>query len=154
MNIEEILDMMDETLDKAWSLPMSGGRCVLDVEKVREMMDEIRISLPGEIKQAKGIVADRNEILRAAKAEAEQLVRKAEERARVLVAQETVVKEAQSKAAELLGQTQTRVREMKLAAQEFSDSRLRETEESLTRALADLRETRQKVRMAGKGRQG
>jgi len=151
MNIEEILDMMDDTLDKAWSLPMTGGRCVVDVEQMREMMDEIRINLPGEIKQAKNIVADRNEILRAAKAEAEQLVRRAEDRARVLVSQEAVLKEAQAKANELLSQTQSRTKEMKLAAQEFSDSKLRETEESLSRALADLRETRQKLKGAGRG---
>lgn len=151
MNIEEILDMMDDTLDKAWSLPMTGGRCVVDVEQMREMMDEIRINLPGEIKQAKNIVADRNEILRAAKAEAEQLVRRAEDRARVLVAQETITKEAQARANELLSQTQSRTKEMKLAAQEFSDSKLRETEESLSRALADLRETRQKLKAAGRG---
>jgi len=150
MNIEEILDMMDDTLDKAWSLPMSGGRCVVDVEQIREMLDEIRINLPGEIKQAKNIVADRNEILRAAKAEAEQLVRRAEDRARVLVSQEAVLKEAQAKANELLSQTQSRTKEMKAAAQEFSDSRLRETEESLTRALADLRETRQKLKTTGR----
>ena len=79
MNIEEILDMMDDTLDKAWSLPMSGGRCVVDVEQIREMLDEIRINLPGEIKQAKNIVADRNEILRAAKAEAETILQAARE---------------------------------------------------------------------------
>ena len=150
MNIEEILDMMDDTLDKAWSLPMSGGRCVVDVEQIREMLDEIRINLPGEIKQAKNIVADRNEILRAAKAEAEQLVRRAEDRARVLVSQEAILKEAQAKANELLSQTQSRTKEMKAAAQEFSDSRLRETEESLTRALADLRETRQKLKNTGR----
>ncbi|MBP1558041.1 MAG: ATPase [Oscillospiraceae bacterium] len=150
MNIEEILDMMDDTLDKAWSLPMSGGRCVVDVEQIRELLDEIRINLPGEIKQAKNIVADRNEILRAAKAEAEQLVRRAEDRARVLVSQEVVLKEAQAKANELLSQTQSRTKEMKAAAQEFSDSRLRETEESLTRALADLRETRQKLKTTGR----
>lgn len=150
MNIEEILDMMDDTLDKAWSLPMSGGRCVVDVEQIREMLDEIRINLPGEIKQAKNIVADRNEILRGAKAEAEQLVRRAEERARVLVSHEAVLKEAQAKANELLSQTQSRTREMKLAAQEFSDSRLRESEESLSRALADLRETRQKLKASGR----
>ena len=146
MNIEEILDMMDDTLDKAWSLPMTGGRCVVDVEQMREMLDEIRINLPGEIKQAKNIVADRNEILRAAKAEAEQLVRRAEDRARVLVSQEAVLKEAQAKANELLSQTQSRTREMKMAAQEFSDGKLRETEESLTRALTDLRETRQRLK--------
>ena len=61
-----------------------------------------------------------------------------------------MLKEAQAKANELLSQTQSRTKEMKAAAQEFSDSRLRETEESLTRALADLRETRQKLKATGR----
>ncbi len=152
MSIEEILDMMDETLDRAWSLPMTGGRCVLDVEKVREMLDDIRVNLPGEIKQARGIVADRNKILAEAKVEAEQLVRRAEERARVLVSQETVLREAQSKSTELLSQTQMRTKEMRKAAQDYSDNQLRETEESMARCLADLRDTRQKLRAAGKNK--
>ena len=37
MNIEEILDMLDELLDRSWTLPLSGGRCVNGAEKVREM---------------------------------------------------------------------------------------------------------------------
>ncbi len=150
MSIEEILDMMDETLDRAWSLPMTGGRCVLDVEKVREMLDDIRVNLPGEIKQARGIVADRNKILAEAKVEAEQLVRRAEERARVLVSQEAIFRDAQTKSTELLNQTQMRTKEMRKAAQDYSDNQLKETEESLARCLADLRDTRQKLRAAGK----
>ena len=50
MNIDEILDMLDELLDRAWNLPLSGGRCVIDAEKVREMVDDIRLNLPDEIK--------------------------------------------------------------------------------------------------------
>lgn len=53
MNIDEVLDMLDELLDRAWNLPLSGGRCVIDAEKVREMVDDIRLNLPDEIKQAK-----------------------------------------------------------------------------------------------------
>ena len=78
MNIDEILDMLDELLDRAWNLPLSGGRCVIDAEKVREMVDDIRLNLPDEIKQAKAIVKDRSEILSSAKTEAEAIVRKAE----------------------------------------------------------------------------
>ena len=61
MNIDEILDMLDELLDRAWNLPLSGGRCVIDAEKVREMVDDIRLNLPDEIKQAKAIVKDRSD---------------------------------------------------------------------------------------------
>ena len=48
MNIEEILDVMDELLDRSWSLPLSGGRCVVDAEKIRDLVDEIRLNLPAE----------------------------------------------------------------------------------------------------------
>ena len=57
MNIEEILDLLDELLDRSWNLPLSGGRCVVDAEKVRDLLDDVRLNMPTEIKQAKAIVA-------------------------------------------------------------------------------------------------
>ena len=150
MTIDEILDMMDDMLDRAWNLPLTGGRSVLDAEKLREMIDDIRLNLPGEIKQAKIIVADRAEIMSTAKKDAENIVRKAVERARALVAQEEVVKEAQAKATELVSSAQTKAREIRQAAQEFSDNVLRETEEALVKSLSEVKSTRQAVRAAGK----
>jgi hypothetical protein len=44
MNIEEILDMLDDLIDKAWGLPLTGGRCVVDAEKVRDLIDDIRLN--------------------------------------------------------------------------------------------------------------
>ena len=119
MNIDEILDVIDELLDRAWSLPLSGGRCVVDADKVRDLIDDIRLNIPGEIKQAKAIVSDRAEIIDGAKKEAEQIVRKAEDRARALIAQQEVTKAAQAKASELLSQAQIKAREIRQAAQEF-----------------------------------
>ena len=71
MNIDDILDAMDEMLDRAWNLPLTGGRCVVDAEKVRDLIDDIRLNMPAEIKQAKQIVADRADIISVAKKEAE-----------------------------------------------------------------------------------
>ena len=67
MNIDDILDAMDEMLDRAWNLPLTGGRCVVDAEKVRDLIDDIRLNMPAEIKQAKQIVADRTDIISVAK---------------------------------------------------------------------------------------
>ena len=175
MNIEEILDMMDDLIDRAWNLPLTGGRSVVDVDKVRELIDDIRLNLPSEIKQAKNIVADRNDILTVAKREAETLVRKAEERAKVLVSQEEIYREAQAKAAEILGQAKAKAtemlsqaktkadeslsqaqqhsREMRQAAQEFSDRVLRESEEVMMKSLSDIKTTRQALRNAAKNQQ-
>ena len=69
--IESILNDIDELLEDSWSLPLSGGRCVVDAEKVRDLIDSIRMNMPAEIKQARAVVADRNQILSLAKGEAE-----------------------------------------------------------------------------------
>lgn len=153
MYIEEVLDRMDELLDKSWSLPLSGGRCVVDADKVRELIDDIRINLPGEIANAKKIVDDRTEILQAAQREAEGVIRKAEERAKSLIAQEEIIHQSQTKASEILSQTQMQSREMRSAAQAFSDDILRVTEEAMVKSLGDLRATRQALKGKGKQRQ-
>jgi len=113
---------------------------------VRDYIDDIRINLPNEIKQAKAIVNDRNEILEAAHREAESIIRKAEERAKALIAQEEIIKISQSKANEILAQTQMQSREIRQAAQTFSDDILRVTEEAITNALNEIKQTRQALR--------
>lgn len=143
MNIEEILDTLDELLDKAWGLPLSGGRCVVDAERVRELLDDIRLNLPTEIRQAKAIVSDRAEILSIAKRESETIIRRAEERAKVLVSEQEIVKQSQEKAAETLAAAQTKAKEMRYAASEFTDNILKTTEQMLSDSLSDVKNTRQ-----------
>lgn len=146
MNIEEILDMLDELLDKSWNLPLTNNRSVVDIEKIQELLDDIRMNLPGEIKQAKSIVADRADIIATAKREADAVVRRAEDRARALISQEEIVKQAQQKAAEILSQAQQKAKDLRNASQEFSDDLLRQSEETLTRLVTEVRATRQAMR--------
>lgn len=143
MNIEEILDMLEEQLDRSWNLPLSGGRCVVDADKVHKILDDVRLNLPEEIKQAKAIVKDRAEILASAQREAEAIVRKAEDRARMLIAQEEILRQAQSKSAEIITQAQTKSKEIRQASQDFSDDLLKRAEDSLTTSLSEIRQTRQ-----------
>jgi len=96
MNTEEMLDQIDELLDQGMSWP--GGRRLVSVEKIKIVIDDIRLNMPTEIKQARSIVADRAQILDSAKREAESITRAAEEKARALVAQEEIVRLAQQRA--------------------------------------------------------
>ncbi len=152
MNIEEILDMLDELLDKSWSLPLTNGRTIVDDEKIRDLLDDIRLNLPAEIKQAKAIVSDRSEIIAGAHREADAIVRKAEDRARALLSQDTVVKQAQQKAAEILAQANQKSKELRTASQEYSDDLLKQTEETMTKFLTEIRTTRQAIRASGKNK--
>lgn len=153
MTVEDLLDQIDELIDNAWSLPLSGGKCVVDAEQLRTIVDDIRGHLPSEIRQAKAIVADRGDIVETAKREAESIIRNAEERARRLVSQEEIVKQAQQKANEILTQTQMKSREIRKGATDFSDDVLRRTEEVLAQKLAEVRQARQILRNPQKAEQ-
>lgn len=148
MNIEEILDGLEDMLEEAWSLPLSGGKCVVDAERIKQYLQDIRLNMPSEIKQAKLIVTDRNDIIQQAEKQSEATVRKAEEKARVLIAQEEIVKQAQEKAAEIISQAQAAAKEIRRASHEFSDSMLKQSEDTLAQALKNVHETRQALRTA------
>ena len=90
MSIDELLDVMDETLEDALNVPFSGGKRMVDVEKVRELIDDIRLNMPQEIQQAKAVVKDRTQIVEKAKREADMIIKRAEERARAMVAEEAL----------------------------------------------------------------
>ena len=65
----------------------------MDVEQIRDYLDEVRAALPGELRQAQQIVNDRAQIVDSANAQAQAIVKKAEERARILVSDAEIVKE-------------------------------------------------------------
>lgn len=140
MNIEELLDQVDELLDKAMRIP--GGRSIVDTERLRIVIDDIRLNIPQEVKQARGIVADRAEIINNAKREAEGIIHTAEERGKAMVAQEEITKLAQQRASEIVAQAQAKSREMRRAAQDFVDDIMRRSDEELTANLAELKKTR------------
>ena len=146
MSVEELIDELYDMVEKAWSLPLSRGRAVLDGGDVKQILDEIRESLPQEIRQAKAIVADRSQIIGDAKREAETVVRVAEERAKAMVAQDEITRQAQQKANELLTQSQTKVREMRKASNDYIDDLMKRTEDGLSQNLAELRKTRQNIK--------
>lgn len=140
MNIEDFLDQIDEMLDKGLKFP--GGRSVVDAEKMRTIVDDIRLNMPPEIKQARGIVADRADIITTAKREADNIIRASEERGKALVAQEEITKLAQVKAGEIMAGAQAKSKEMRRAAQDFVDDIMHRADEALTQNLAEVRKTR------------
>lgn len=149
-NIEDILEQLDDMLDAAWAMPLSGGKVVVDGEKVRDLLDAIRANLPSEIRQARAIVNDRAEIVNTAKKEAEGIIRNAEERRNQILSHEEIVVQAQERANEIHAQTQKRARDMRRSAQEFTEDLLRRTEEALTQQVAQVRQARVSLRSGNK----
>ncbi|MDE6148695.1 MAG: vacuolar-type H+-ATPase subunit H [Ruminococcus sp.] len=93
MNIDEILDLMDGLLDKSSSVPFSNKR-MIDCEQMREYIDTIRLNFPTELKKAKDMARDKEKIIAEANKNAEEIIKKAEERAKILVSEQEIIKEA------------------------------------------------------------
>ena len=85
MSIEEILDDMDELLDKASTMPFAAHKSLIDGERLRELINDARLNVPQEVKHAKMVEFDRDRIIKEAEAKAEKIVREAEERAKAIV---------------------------------------------------------------------
>lgn len=140
MKLDELLEQFDEVLDDGIKIP--GKKTIVDVERLRAVIDDIRLNIPDEIRQARGIVADRADIITTAKREADGIIKNAEEKAKAMVAQEQIVKLANEKAAEIISNAQTKSREMRKAAQDFVDDIMRRADEGLTANLGEIRKTR------------
>ena len=106
MNIEEILDEIDELLDNSTSIPFVQHKKIIDGERLRELVNDVRLNMNQELKEAKEIERESQRILSNAKASAEDIVRRAEDRAEQLVEHEKIVVEARKKAIEILTKAQ------------------------------------------------
>ena len=142
MNIDDALEAMDEILDKSMQVPFSNKKGLVDVEALRELIDDIRLNMPTEITQAKNLVNDRKVILSDAKQEADRIIRKAEERATKLVSQQEITRQATEKANQILMNAQTKYTELCNSTNEYVDSMLTRVEELLTKDIADVKKAR------------
>ena len=150
MNVNELLDTIEDTLEESTSMPLSGGKRLVDVEKVRDYLDDIRANLPGELRQAQQIVNDRAQIVDTANAQAQAIVKKAEERARILVSDAEIVKAAQQRAAEITAAAQSESRTLRQTVTDYCDNMLKTTEEAMVEKAAQVKNVRANLRQNAK----
>ena len=148
MNVDELLDLMEETLEEGTAVPFSPGERIVDVDRMRDIIDEVRSNLPDEIRESKKIVNDREDIVKTARGEAEQIIKQAEERARGMVSEQEIVRRAQQKAVEILGTAQNQSKEISRSVTVYCEDTLKNTEEALARSINDVKNTRLNLRNA------
>lgn len=145
-NIEDIISALYDMVQDARALPLGADKCILERDKVLDMLDEIIAQLPIELKQSRTIVESRNELIGQARREAENLIRQAQEQANKMVAEETIYQEAKRQCQEMVLQTKTRMAELRRASNDYMDDALRRTEEAVAMSLEDVRDTRAKFK--------
>ena len=144
MTIEQLLDSFDDLMDEAFTLPFSTKK-VIDAAGAREIIDDLRLNIPQEVRQAKAIVSDKNDIIGKAKAEAERIIRDAETKAKQLVSREEILKQAKAQSDEIIENAHLKSRDIKKAAAEYAESALKNADDILQQTMLAQREIYRKI---------
>lgn len=142
MSVFDILDEMDDMLDNAKAFPLAAHKIVIDGDRLRELVNDIRLAMPKEMKRAQTIDYDCDRIMKEAQQNAEKVIHDAEERAKTLVSENAIVEEAKKRAHEILAKTKTKCDQTKAATSSYVLQSLQSTEASIADLLEQVRKER------------
>lgn len=129
-SIVQLLDELEDIIENGRSAPFSN-RVSIDKDEVYDLISELRVKLPNELKQAQWIIEERNKILIDAQREADQIVKNAEERLQRMIDENEVTKKAYDQAAVIIDSAKKNAKEMRLGAVEYSEGILTDVENRL-----------------------
>jgi len=144
MDIMALIDRIEEIVDSARTVPFMSNKMV-DPDKVYEIIDEIRAQYPDELKQARWIVKERQEMPEEAEKEANRILEDARDRAHALANEQEVVRLAEAQAAEILDNARTTEREIRLGAEDYADEMLANLEVNLGKLLTAVQRGRDRL---------
>jgi F0F1-type ATP synthase membrane subunit b/b' len=140
MDLAARIQQLEELVREAKSMPLSSS-ALLNRDELLELVKEMQDSLPEEIKQARWVVKDREELLAKARNESEAIVAAARAEQLEKASREAVVKKAQEEAERILAEAEEEARRVRLEAEDYVDAKLAQfqvvlqrIEESLSRA--------------------
>lgn len=144
--IEELVSTLYEMIQDAWAIPFGAEKCVIEREKALDILDEIRQSLPNDLKMARDIVEKRNELIAAGKRDADLIKKQAEEHARMLVSESQVTRDARRKANDMMSAAENQSRELKKVTTDYCEDILKRTEDSVFQALEEIKQSKQQFK--------
>jgi len=144
MDVLVLIEKLDDVIHDARSVMMSGDVRV-NKEEMYDLLDQMRATIPEEIKQARWIVKERQEMLAEAKREAERIVAEAKDKQASLVSQEEVVKQAERLAEDIVEEARAREREIRLGAEDYADEILSTLEVNLQKFIGAVQRGRDKL---------
>ena len=147
MDVLVLIDKLDDLIHNARPVPLTD-QVRVDREEIYDLLDQMRATIPEEIKQARWIVKERQEMLAEAKREAERVVKEARDQQSRLISDEEVYKQAERAAEEIIEDARETERQIRLGAEDYADEILSTLEVNLQKFLAAVQRGRD--RLAGR----
>lgn len=145
MEVLRLIDEIEDIVEGGASVPFSK-KVMVDKDEILDIIQDIRIKLPDEIKQATWIKEERQRILAEAQKDADRLMEEAETRLEELIDQEEITKKAMERGEEIITRAQMNAKEIRLGSVEYADSLLLEQQQKLKDLIQLLNENRKELR--------
>jgi hypothetical protein len=137
VDLSSRIQQLEEMVREAKSMPLSSS-ALLNRDEVLELIDQMKESLPDEIKQARWIVKDREELLAKARRDAEAMVEQGRQEQLRLAQHEAVVQKASEEAERIQHEAAEDARRLRLEAEDYVDAKLAQLEGQLHRLLEEM----------------
>ena len=145
MEIFTLLETLEEMLENSRAIPFSN-KGVIDKEEMLEIIKEIRLKLPDELKQAKWVKEERQRILVEAQKEADDIVKEAENRIISMIDEHEITRKAYEQKAEIIETANEMSREISKGTKDYADTVLSNIEKALQDALETIQNNRKELK--------
>lgn len=145
MDVLVLIDRLEELVEEARSFPGFGNTAMVDRDAAFDVIDQMRQTIPEELKQARWIVKERQAMLDEARSESDRIVKQAREEAEKMTSEEEILKRAEQRGTEIMEDARRREREIRLGAEDYADDVLASLEENLGRLLEAVQRGRSQL---------
>ncbi|MBE7044137.1 MAG: ATPase [Ruminococcaceae bacterium] len=139
MDIMEIINMMEETIEKAPVVPLSG-KILIDKDEIMDYVQEMRLVFPDEVKEAKWVKGERQRILTEAESKAEGMIKSAEEEMVRMIDESEITRQAYEQANAMVNDAEARTAEMKSEFDQYVNDIMSDVERRLDMLLKKVQE--------------
>jgi cell division septum initiation protein DivIVA len=138
MDILHLIDRLEEILNDSRPFPFTRN-VIVDEDKVLDLIDQMRVAIPEEVKKAQQLLAQRDRVLAQAQEEANRTLALAREKSEQLVERDAIVQAAHVRAEQIVAQAHADIQNTRRDADEYALETLTRLEMELDRSLNQVR---------------
>src|SRR2546429_4616899 len=140
VDIQFLVERLEALVVNARKVPMTSN-IILEQAAILDLIDQLRVAIPEEVKQARRINQETDRVLAKAREEAEQIIGAGQEQAALLLQDQSILREAESRAQDMLDKTQTKAEETMRGADQYAADVLVRLESDLVKTLSIIKKS-------------
>lgn len=138
MDILHLVDRLEELINSSQSIPFTRN-VIIDEDRVLDLIDQMRVAIPEEVKKSQQIMAQKDRLIAQAKEEAKRTLSLAKEKSDQIIDRDSIVQDARKKAKQIEAEAEVKASKTQAEADDYVAETLTNLEIALERVLNQVR---------------